>query len=173
MKSDLVAECGVSDSEGILTFQGKQYPCFFGKNGLSVSKIEGDGKTPIGYFSLGQCFYRADRIHLPETSLSFRAIAPNDGWCDDQTHSLYNQLVHLPFEGGHEKMYLEEGAYDLVIEILYNQNPVIPGRGSAIFWHLQSETKEFTEGCLAIERDAFFEILKELRPDMIIEIRGK
>lgn len=172
MKADLRAECGMSDSKGILTFQGKDYPCFFGKNGLSVSKVEGDGKTPIGYFSLGQCFYRADRIQLPETSLSFREITPTDGWCDDQSHPNYNQLVHLPFEGGHEKLYLDEGIYDLVIEILYNNNPALPGKGSAIFWHLQSAMRDYTEGCLAIERGAFLGIIKDLTPGMIIEICG-
>lgn len=173
MKADLLAECGLSESKGVLIFQDKNYPCFFGKNGLSVAKVEGDGKTPIGYFRLGQCFYRADRIQLPETKLSFRAITPNDGWCDDQAHPSYNQLVQLPFESGHEKMYIEEGIYDLVIEILYNYDPVVPGRGSAIFWHLQSEVRAYTEGCLAIQREDFLDILKSLTPDTIIDIRGK
>lgn len=173
MKVDLIAECPVSESKGTLYFQGREYPCFFGKNGLTVSKFEGDGKTPIGKFSLGKCFYRADRIRLPDTSLSFRAITPDDGWCDDQAHPMYNQLVVLPFEGRHEKLYLEEGIYDIVIEVLYNQDPVVLGKGSAIFWHLQSESRAFTEGCLAIERKAFLEILKDLRSDMVIDIRGK
>ena len=38
------------------------FKCSIGKNGISSNKIEGDNKTPKGFFELGNLYYRKDRI---------------------------------------------------------------------------------------------------------------
>ena len=39
------------------------FKCCVGKNGISKRKIEGDKKTPIGSFGIGNLYYRNDRIY--------------------------------------------------------------------------------------------------------------
>ena len=43
--------------------------CCIGKGGLKKNKIEGDGATPKGTFSLGKLYWRSDRIKKPKTNL--------------------------------------------------------------------------------------------------------
>ena len=38
------------------------FRCSVGKNGFSKDKKEGDNKTPIGTFKLGNIYFRKDRI---------------------------------------------------------------------------------------------------------------
>ena len=50
------------------------FKCCIGKNGKSKKKIEGDKKTPIGIYNLGNLYYRADRHKKPKTSLKTQII---------------------------------------------------------------------------------------------------
>jgi hypothetical protein len=52
---------------GTLSFQGRDFTCSVGKNGVTKEKIEGDGCSPTGRFPLRRAFYRSDRVHLNET----------------------------------------------------------------------------------------------------------
>ena len=44
-----------------LIFDDFKFKCCVGKNGFSKNKIEGDKKTPIGLFGLGNLYYRKDK----------------------------------------------------------------------------------------------------------------
>ena len=46
-----------------------KFKCSVGKNGFSRNKKEGDNKTPIGIFKLGNIYYRDDRIKKPISKL--------------------------------------------------------------------------------------------------------
>ena len=48
-------------NKGTLEFKEFTFKCCFGLKGLTKTKKEGDKKTPIGTFSLGNLFYRADK----------------------------------------------------------------------------------------------------------------
>jgi hypothetical protein len=52
---------------GTLSFQGRDFTCSVGKNGVTKEKVEGDGCSPKGSFPLRRAFYRSDRVHLNET----------------------------------------------------------------------------------------------------------
>ena len=66
------------------------------KNGLTRNKKEGDLKTPIGLFSLGNLFYRKDRVKKPNTKLNCKKITSNMGWCNDVCDKKnYNKLINL------------------------------------------------------------------------------
>ncbi len=131
-----------------------------GKAGMTPDKREGDNKTPTGSFLCRELWYRPDRVTLPEkVRLTACAITPQDGWCDDATHPAYNQYVPLPHPARHEKLWRDDHAYDLMIPLGYNDENIVPGKGSAIFWHLAHEDWRGTEGCVAITREDMLSLL--------------
>lgn len=152
-------------------FRKKVYLCAFGRGGVSFHKQEGDGATPGGTFSLRQVFYRPDRVASPITGLPITALTPNMGWCDDPQDPLYNQLISLPYPGRHEELWREDHVYDLIIVVGYNDDPVVPGKGSAIFIHLARENYSPTEGCLAFNHADLLEILKGLTPESRLVVK--
>lgn len=165
----LVAKPG--DTKGQLEFGALKFPCAFGQGGLTQSKLEGDGGTPIGTWPLRKLYYRADRMSVPETGLECIAIDLNDGWCDDPAVAEYNKHVVLPFKPSHEKLWRDDHLYDLMIPMGYNDQPIVPGMGSAIFFHLAKPDYQPTEGCLAISLDHMLELLPSLGPDASVEVR--
>ncbi len=40
--------------------------------------------------------------------------------------------------------------YDLIVPLGYNDDPVVPGKGSAIFMHVAKPDYAPTEGCVAL-----------------------
>lgn len=140
----------LSGSRGTLTFGSITVPCALGRSGITRFKREGDGATPIGAFELLNVYYRADRGPRPRTILPVEAIAPNDGWCDDPAHPRYNRPVELPFAASHEKMWRDDRLYDIVVVLDCNMFPAVPGKGSAIFFHIAREDYRATEGCVAV-----------------------
>jgi L,D-peptidoglycan transpeptidase YkuD (ErfK/YbiS/YcfS/YnhG family) len=77
-------------------------------------------------------------------------LAPDDGWCDDPTHRDYNRMVRLPHTGRHERLWRDDGIYDLIAVLGWNDAPVERGRGSAIFLHVARPDLSPTEGCIAL-----------------------
>ena len=45
-----------------LFFDDFNFKCCIGKKGLTENKIEGDKKTPKGLYSLGNLYYRGDKV---------------------------------------------------------------------------------------------------------------
>ena len=70
-------------NKATLIFEDFLFRCSIGKKRLVKKKIEGDKKTPIGTFSLGNLYYRKDRHAKPETKLKCIPINETMGWCDD------------------------------------------------------------------------------------------
>ena len=140
----------IVDPAGFLTANGTTWPIALGRGGISNEKREGDGATPSGIWRLGRVFYRADRVDTPQTGLRTVPLQPNWGWCDDPDHPDYNTLITLPHTAHHEDMWREDALYDVVVEILYNSGPTLPGAGSAIFMHVAKPDFTPTEGCIAL-----------------------
>jgi len=155
-----------------LEFGGKRYRCAVGANGFTGTPREGGKATPLGTYPLRECWYRADRIAKPKTKLPLRVIEENDGWCDDPTQHDYNRHVKLPFCGSHENLFREEHTYDIIVPIGFNDGPVEPGKGSAIFFHLARHGYSPTLGCVAVSLPDMQEILPLLSPDSRIHIEG-
>lgn len=148
----------ISDNE--LIWHSKKYRCAVGRNGISINKNEGDGKTPAGEFQIRKIFYRGDRIQNVLTSVSTQTILPDGGWCDEVNDESYNKFVKLPYACKHEKLWREDEIYDIIVVLGYNDNPVIRGRGSAIFIHIARSNFTPTDGCVALAREDLLEILK-------------
>lgn len=155
---------------GELRIGNERFPCTLGKGGLTSDKREGDHKTPRGTYPLRQVYYRKDRVDKPQTGLPAVEIRREDGWCDDPAHPAYNTPVVLPFPASHEKLWREDHAYDVCVVIGYNDAPVMPGKGSAIFFHLSHDDGRGTEGCVAASLEAMQRILRQLTPRSRIHI---
>jgi len=144
-----------------------------GKNGLAApcQKKEGDGKTPSGVYPLGPAFGYAPAI---ETGLLYRQAGNNDFWVDDAASMQYNQWVKgTPAARSFERMKRSDNLYQYGVVIEYNESPVIPGAGSAIFMHVWRGYSSFTAGCVALNQRYLRKILRWLnrqyRPVIILE----
>jgi len=137
-----------------------RFRCCVGKNGITWKKKEGDKKTPKGIFSLGDLYYRPDRLSIPATNLKVKKINKNMGWCDDVNKpKFYNRLIKFKNKLKYEKLYRKDKKYDLFIAIKYNYiKPIVP-LGSCIFLHLTNNYKA-TAGCIAIKKKDFLILLK-------------
>ena len=91
------------------------------------------------------------------------------GWCDDTNNIKYNKLIKVNNKIKHERLYLKNNKYDLLIPIHYNMKPVIKNKGSAIFIHLTKNFKS-TAGCIAISKKDFLILLKIITPKTKIKI---
>ncbi|WP_349358593.1 L,D-transpeptidase family protein [Stappia sp.] len=125
-------------------------PCALGRGGITRFKREGDGATPAGRFALRGVYYRPDRVARPRTGLPVVPLSPEMGWCDAPDHPRYNRLVTRPFDASHEAMWRDDPLYDIVVVLDCNLCPAVPGRGSAIFFHLARPGYTPTQGCVAV-----------------------
>jgi len=162
------------ETRGILWFAGRGYYCALGRAGIVADKREGDGGTPRGRFFLRELRYRADRLAPPETSLSAYAIGVQDGWSDDPADEAYNRLVRLPHAASAECLTREDSLYDALVVIGYNDDPVVPGAGSAIFMHVakgEAGAFEPTAGCVALPLEDLLRVLTRCGANTQIDIR--
>jgi L,D-peptidoglycan transpeptidase YkuD (ErfK/YbiS/YcfS/YnhG family) len=169
---DLIVEAKAGETRGIARLGSQDFPCALGRAGLIAHKREGDLATPIGRFPFRRVLYRADRVPHIETRLPALHIAPEDGWCDDPADAAYNQPVRLPHPARHEKLWREDRLYDLVLVIGHNDDPIVPGAGSAVFVHLARENWSPTEGCIAFGQEDLLTILARVSTSDAIEIRA-
>lgn len=139
-----------------------------GRNGITSSKREGDGKTPSGIYSFGQAFGVAGN---PGTSRSWLKVNNNHYWVDDVNSSYYNKLVDASQIGikwsSAEHLISYPTAYRYAIAINYNTT-CIRGVGSAIFLHCS--TGGSTAGCVSVAQSNMIRILQLLQGDTLIGI---
>ncbi len=151
-------------------------PCRIGKDGFINEKqgTEGDGKTPLGNYVLRWGFYRADRLPHPpihETqSLTWRELRLDDGWCDDLKSDAYNRFIRLPSKESHEKLWRDDGAYDIILVLSHNDGPPIKGLGSAVFIHIAQPDGRDTLGCVAFSPENMTKLLPHLQADMPVTL---
>ena len=138
--------------------------CAIGPAGIARKAAEGDGITPLGVFPLRQIFYRPDRIAKPRVALPLRAIEQQDGWCDAPDDPNYNRLVKLPYPASAENMWRDDHLYDLVAVVGFNDDPVVAGKGSAIFLHLAKPDYLPTAGCVALTKADLLAALEQFQP---------
>jgi L,D-peptidoglycan transpeptidase YkuD (ErfK/YbiS/YcfS/YnhG family) len=162
--ADLVYE------NGELRWPGGVARAVCGTGGVRADKREGDHASPAGSFPLVGAFYRPDRLAAPRTALPIAALTPSDGWVDDPADPGYNTRVALPYPASHEELWRADGLYDLIVVIGYNTDPVVPGKGSAIFLHVAHPDFSGTEGCIAVAREVLAPLLSLLGPGSTITI---
>jgi L,D-peptidoglycan transpeptidase YkuD (ErfK/YbiS/YcfS/YnhG family) len=157
-------------SLGWACFGERRWRCTVGAGGIREDKVEGDAATPAGAFPLRRILFRNDRLVLPKARLPAKPIAEHDGWCDDPRSPTYNRLVRIPNEWSYERLWREDGLYDLVIVVGYNDDPPEGEWGSAIFLHVAREDYSPTQGCVAFARDDLMELVGLIGPETRLNV---
>lgn len=157
-----------------LTFAGTAHPCLIGRSGAVAAAVkrEGDGATPIGEFRLLAALVRPDRGVQVATRLPWRWLRPWDGWSDDAADPQYNRAVSRPHAFSAEPLWRDDCCYDVIVVLDHNLHPVVPGAGSAIFWHLMRPGQQATEGCVAVAPAVMQKLLPALSPGMPFRIHA-
>ena len=158
-------------SAGRLQADAVVMACSLGRNGVTSSKREGDGKTPQGRFRLIGAYWRQDRLQRVSSAFKLEPIKAHMGWCDDPANANYNRPLRLPARAGHEELMRSDGLYDIVLLLDHNQSPRVRGHGSAIFFHLTRNGDDPTAGCIAISRPHMLRLLPRLSRDCVMIIR--
>jgi len=142
----------VAWADGVCEFAGRRTRCALGRSGVrpAGAKREGDGATPAGAWPIRRVLFRSDRRPAPVTALPVSPIGPADGWCDAPADAAYNRPVTLPYPASAERLWRDDGLYDLVAPLGYNDAPPIAAAGSAIFLHLMRPDGGPTDGCIAL-----------------------
>ena len=150
-------------SPGKWTAVGPVVEVLYGRSGLAwglgiagqeqegLKKQERDGRAPAGRFAIGK-IYTHDQTLPGNSRYPFRTIGPWDAWPDDPTNPYYNK--HVVVDGKNppdwfEKQKMRHGdfAYRWLVEIRHNSGPIVPGAGSAIFFHLRRGENRPSAGC--------------------------
>lgn len=156
---------GMEKREGVWRRALDPMKAVVGKNGFAPQneKREGDGRTPSGLYRMGTAFGYAPSVG---TKMPYRQALPEDLWVDDPNAPDYNRWVKQGETSAtsYEKMRRDDNQYKYGLVIEYNTQPVIPGRGSAIFLHVWKEPKTPTAGCVAVSEEDILKILDWLNP---------
>jgi len=159
-------------ADGMLTLGERKVRCALGPAGVvpASEKREGDGASPAGVWPIRQVLFRPDRVAQPSTALQVRGLSPDDGWCDVPDDPAYNRAVRLPYPANVETLWRDDHIYDIIVILGHNDDPVVPGLGSAIFLHVCRPGYPPTQGCVAIERPDLEDLLRAARPGDAVEI---
>jgi L,D-peptidoglycan transpeptidase YkuD (ErfK/YbiS/YcfS/YnhG family) len=155
---------------GYLKYKNLKFRCALGKGGVKKKTIEGDNITPKGIFKIIKIYYRPDKIKKIKTLIKKIKIKKNMGWCDDPNSRFYNKLINLPTKYSHEKLYRNDGLYDLIVVLSYNTNPIIKNKGSAIFMHIAKNSYKETRGCIALKKEHLIKIISKIKKNTKIKI---
>lgn len=131
--------------------------CGYGKNGMSSNRHAGDKTTPIGSFPI---LYAFGHDSNPGTAMSYRQITPYSYLSGEE--STYNTWVESRkyVDGEHLIDYYQ---YKYAMNIGFNINPTVYGRGAAIFLHCKSYDRWWTSGCVSVPEQVMLELLQKSR----------
>lgn len=151
-------------------FGDLDFLCAIGRGGICAAddKREGDGCTPLGRWPIRGVLLRPGKVEAQGIRLPWRWVREGEGWSDDPEDPAYNRPVHLPRTTSAENLLRDDDAYDVIVVLGHNDAPPVPGKGSAIFFHL-SEGRP-TAGCVAVEREDMRKLLPLLAPGDVMEI---
>ncbi|HEX7107106.1 MAG TPA: L,D-transpeptidase family protein [Acidothermaceae bacterium] len=131
-----------------------------GRAGFSANKREGDLKTPAGKYGFGTMF---GQLTNPGVKFPYRQADSQSVWVDDVNSPYYNTWQeNANLSGEHLASSAYATAYAYAVAIAYNTNPIVKGKGSAIFLHVS--TGGGTAGCVSVGRADLLRVLRWLDP---------
>lgn len=155
----------------LVILENRVIPAAIGRSGTTIRKREGDGATPVGAMTFDHGYVRGDRNGSVRSPLGLERIRADMGWCDDPANPNYNRMVRLPFQHSHEIMSRGDQLYDYCLVLDWNYSSRRRNLGSAIFFHVARSDFRATEGCVAIPRRYFMQLLRHLRKGQKLIIR--
>jgi L,D-peptidoglycan transpeptidase YkuD (ErfK/YbiS/YcfS/YnhG family) len=131
-------------------------------------KVEGDGKTPSGTYSLGDGFGLKDKP--AGFSGDWHDVNEGDVWIDGDAsvEDGYNTLGNTG-DGDKGESLNQSPAYHYAQVIEYNMDPVVAGAGSAIFLHVNTGSGA-TEGCVSLPESDLLDVFEWADEDTQIQI---
>lgn len=137
------------------------------QNGIPP-KVEKDWRAPAGIFQLGLLFGYAP-APPGGTRWPYHQVGPWDAYVDDSTSPHYNRHIrvdprNVPAWFEKQRMRLGDAAYKWMLEIRHNQNPAVPGRGSAIFFHVRRGPTKPSAGCTTMAEADLVKLIRWLDP---------
>ena len=91
------------------------------------------------------------------------------GWGDDVKSKHYNKIIKINKKVKHERLFLKNRNYDILIPINYNSKNIKKNKGSAIFIHLTKNYKK-TIGCVALSNKDMLILPKLINKNTKIKI---
>jgi hypothetical protein len=138
----------------------------------TLFKHEGDRRSPAGIFELGTLL-GYDSAAPSGVRYPYIQSARTTRWVDDSKSKYYNKMIDektVPQEKNGkvlwrsaEHMKFDGIDYKYVIFVKHNAQGV-PGKGSAIFLHLNSPQRTPTSGCTAMDEENMLTLLRWLDP---------
>ena len=147
---------------GLLVHNDNQYKCLVGSGGIGKKTREGDKITPRGTFEFSEVYYRPDRVKYLKTSLPLKKINKTSFWCVDPKSKLYNRF-QTKKNYICESLYRDDNLYDIFITFNYNLGNIKKFKGSAIFLHCSDISKDYTDGCIALEKEQLLKLLNSIK----------
>ena len=160
----------IINKTGYLKYKNLKFRCALGKAGVGKKKKEGDNITPKGTYKIISIYCRKDRIKRIKSKIRIFNVNKYMAWCDDPKSEKYNQLIKIPYNYSHEKLYKKDNVYDLIAVLNYNKNPTIKNKGSAIFMHLTKNYKKKTAGCIGLKKKNLLKLLSLIKINTKIKI---
>jgi len=103
------------------------------------------------------------------------ATQPEYIWVDDPKSQLYNQFATLPLTveaDSYENLFLlDNDVYDVCVVVGYNDDPIVAGKGSAIFFHVASPSYGPTAGCISLSLDDLLWVLRHVDSETLMAIQ--
>lgn len=130
-------------------------------------KTEGDLSTPEGYYPIPFVFGYENNIN---TKMDFREVTKNHVWVCNPKSDKYNTFLiddtgEYINDEKNEKLLRNDVLNEYAIVVDYNTHPVIKGKGSAIFMHVERATNHRTAGCISMPKESIIKVIQWLDPD--------
>lgn len=139
-----------------------------GENGISIEKVEGDGKTPAGCYGFDAAFGIKED---PGAQLAYKEVLASSYWVDDVKSPFYNTWIDASetVETLQSECLIDYNpTYNYALNISYNPE-CEKGKGSAIFLHCKSG-KGKTTGGIGIDEEIMKQMMQSVDADTQIVI---
>ncbi len=130
--------------------------CGYGLNGMSKNRHAGDKTTPIGSYPILYAFGLVDN---PNSAMTYKKITPNSYLSgEESTYNMWIESARRMYDSEHLIDYYQ---YKYAMNIGFNINPTVYGRGAAIFLHCKSYDRWWTSGCVSVPEKIMLELLQK------------
>jgi len=156
------------DAQSSWSMVTEPIPVIIGKHGFAVGtglmvidgkgmkkKVEGDGKSPAGVFSLTKAFGFLSENKLDGLKIPYVQVTNKTECVDDPKSKFYNQIVRnnevdTVDWNSSEKMWKADPWYKFGVFVDNNCSPTEQKKGSCIFLHNWDGPADSTVGCTAM-----------------------
>ncbi len=130
------------------------------------SKVEGDGKSPSGIFTIGDAFGFTSLDKAKGIKLNYHPIDSFTRCIEDDRSKYYNQIVQgdeVQKDWIHADKMRNVELYEWGFFVDHN-TPPINNAGSCVFFHIWRGPGRYTLGCTAMSKENILDLLYWINP---------